>query len=98
MLPAHGYPKLKAYPHLYANFGTAWQNQKKEFAEFPGSILMTTNCIQQPQDAYVENIFTTAAVGWPGVTHIENHDFSAVIDQALALPGFPRMCRARRCT
>ncbi len=90
MLPAHGYPNLKAYPHLYGNFGTAWQNQKKEFAEFPGAILMTTNCIQEPQETYFDNIFTTAAVGWPGVTHVENRNFSAVIERALALPGFPQ--------
>jgi len=89
MLPAHGYPKLKAYPHLYGNFGGAWQNQKTEFAKFPGAILMTTNCIQEPQDAYFENIFTTAAVGWPGVTHLESRDFTPVIERALALPGFP---------
>jgi hydroxylamine reductase len=88
MLPAHAYPTLKAYPQLYANYGTAWQNQKREFADFPGAILMTTNCIQQPQPAYFDNIFTSAAVGWPGVTHVENRDFSAVIDRALALPGF----------
>jgi hydroxylamine reductase len=88
MLPAHAYPKLKAYPHLYANFGGAWQNQKKEFGEFPGAILMTTNCIQKPQESYFENIFTSAAVGWPGVTHVEDHDFSAIIERALALPGF----------
>ncbi len=88
MLPAHGYPKLKAYPHLYGNFGTGWQNQKKEFALFPGAILMTTNCIQEPQEAYLENIFTTAAVGWPGATHVENRDFSPVVEKALAMPGF----------
>jgi hydroxylamine reductase len=89
MLPAHGYPKLKAYPHLYGNFGGAWQNQKTEFAKFPGAILMTTNCIQEPQEGYFDNIFTTAAVGWPGVSHVENRDFTPVIEQALALPGFP---------
>jgi len=89
MLPAHGYPKLKAYPQLYGNYGTAWQNQKKEFAEFPGAILMTTNCIQEPQASYVDNIFTRATVGWPGARHIENRDFSAVVERALALPGFP---------
>jgi hydroxylamine reductase len=88
MLPSHAYPKLKAYPHLYGNYGTAWQNQKKEFAQFPGAILMTTNCIQQPQEAYFDNIFTTAAVGWPGVTHLEDRDFTAVIERALELPGF----------
>ena len=88
MLPAHAYPKLKAHHHLYANFGGAWQNQKKELGEFPGAILMTTNCIQKPQKSYFANIFTSAAVGWPGVTHVEDHDFSAIIERALALPGF----------
>jgi hydroxylamine reductase len=88
MLPAHAYPKLKAYPHLYGNWGTAWQNQKKEFPEFPGAILMTTNCIQIPPESYVDNIFSTSVVGAPGVKHVKGHDFSAVIEQALALPGF----------
>ncbi len=89
MLPAHAYPKLKAYPHLYGNWGTAWQNQKKEFPEFPGAILMTTNCIQIPPDSYVDNIFSTSVVGAPGVKHVDRRDFSAVIERALALPGFP---------
>jgi hydroxylamine reductase len=89
MLPAHGYPGLKKYPHLVANFGGAWQDQHKEFAEFPGPILMTTNCIQKPQDDYVDRIFTTGLVGWPGVTHVANEDFTPVIDKALELPGFP---------
>jgi hydroxylamine reductase len=88
MLPCHGYPGLKKFDHLYGHYGTAWQNQKKEFAEFPGAILMTTNCIQKPQDIYQENIFTTGLVGWPGVKHIAGHDFKAVIDKALELPGF----------
>ena len=65
------------------------RTSKKEFPQFPGAIVMTTNCIQQPQETYLENIFTTEAVGWPGVVHIENRDFSAVIERALALPGFP---------
>ncbi len=89
MLPCHGYPELKKYAHLYGHYGTAWQNQKKEFAEFPGAILMTTNCIQKPKDTYQENIFTTGLVGWPGVKHIAGKDFSAVIEKALELPGFP---------
>jgi hydroxylamine reductase len=89
MLPAHGYPVLKAFPHLYGNYGTAWQNQKTEFSEFPGAILMTTNCLQEPEEGYFENIFTTATVGWPGVRHIQNRDFSPVIERALSLPGFP---------
>ncbi len=89
MLPAHGYPRLKAYPHFYGHYGTAWQNQRKEFAAFPGAILMTTNCIQQPLPAYQDNIFTTGLVGFPGVHHIPTKDFAPVIAKALALPGFP---------
>ncbi|MGA1797019.1 MAG: hydroxylamine reductase [bacterium] len=88
MLPAHGYPDLKKYPHFHGHYGTAWQNQTKEFAEFPGAILMTTNCIQRPKDAYQDHIFTSGQVGWPGVRHIENGDFSPVIEKALSLPGF----------
>jgi len=88
MLPTHGYPGLKKYKHFYGHYGTAWQNQKKEFAGFPGAILMTTNCIQEPQKAYFENIFTTGLVGWPGVKHVQNSDFSPVIEKALAMPGF----------
>ncbi|MCX8150638.1 MAG: hydroxylamine reductase [Candidatus Bathyarchaeota archaeon] len=88
MLPAHGYPKLKKYPHFYGHYGTAWQNQIREFAAFPGAILMTTNCIQKPADGYKENIFTSGPVGWPGVKHIVGEDFSPVIERALDLPGF----------
>jgi hydroxylamine reductase len=88
MLPCHGYPELKKYEHFYGHYGTAWQNQKKEFAEFPGAILMTTNCIQKPKDTYQENIFTTGLVGWPGVKHIAGKDFTAIIEKALELPGF----------
>ncbi len=88
MLPCHGYPKLKKYPHFYGHYGTAWQNQKKEFSDFPGAILMTTNCIQKPQNLYHDNIFTTGLVGWPGVKHIADKNFKPVIDKALELPGF----------
>ncbi len=88
MLPCHGYPELKKYPHFYGHYGTAWQNQNKEFDEFPGAILMTTNCIQKPRDSYKDNIFTTGLVGWPGVTHISDKDFTPLIEKALALPGF----------
>jgi hydroxylamine reductase len=88
MLPCHGYPELKKYEHFYGHYGTAWQNQKKEFAEFPGSIIMTTNCIQEPQEVYKDNIFTTGLVGWPGVTHITDKDFTPAINRALELPGF----------
>ncbi len=88
MLPCHGYPELKKYPHFYGHFGTAWQNQHKEFPAFPGAILFTTNCIQKPQDSYKANVFTTGLVGWPGLVHCENRDFSPVIKRALELPGF----------
>ena len=88
MLPCHGYPELKKYSHFYGHYGTAWQNQKKEFAQFPGAILMTTNCIQKPKDSYNDNIFTTGLVGWPGVTHIADQDFTPVIEKALEMPGF----------
>jgi hydroxylamine reductase len=89
MLPTHGYPKLKAYPNFYGHYGTAWFNQQKEFAQFPGAIVMTTNCIQRPMDSYSSNIFTAGPVGFPGVKHIENRDFSLAIQKALELPGFP---------
>jgi hydroxylamine reductase len=88
MLPCHGYPGLKKYPHFYGHFGTAWQNQAKEFAQFPGAIVMTTNCIQRPQETYAPNLFTRGLVGWPGITHIPDLNFKPVIDKALALPGF----------
>ncbi len=88
MLPCHGYPALKKYSHFYGHYGTAWQNQLKEFTEFPGAILMTTNCIQRPAESYKGNIFTTSMVGWPGVAHINGHDFAPLIKKALELPGF----------
>ena len=88
MLPCHGYPELKKHPHFYGHYGTAWQNQHREFDEFPGAILMTTNCIQKPRDSYKDRLFTTGLVGWPGVTHIVEKDFSAVVRKALELPGF----------
>ncbi len=88
MLPTHGYPGLKKYSHFYGHYGTAWQNQKKEFAEFPGAILMTTNCIQKPAESYYNNIFSTGLVGYPGVKYIADKNFGPVIDKALELPGF----------
>jgi hydroxylamine reductase len=89
MLPAHGYPGLKKYPHLAGNYGGAWQNQQKEFDAFPGAILMTTNCIQRPKPSYMSRIFTSGLVAWPGVRHISDRDFAPVIEAALAAPGFP---------
>jgi hydroxylamine reductase len=88
MLPTHGYPGLKKYPHFYGHYGSAWQNQAKEFPQFPGAIVMTTNCLQRPQETYAPNLFTCGLVGWPGITHIKDRNFKPVIDKALALPGF----------
>ena len=88
MLPCHAYPGLKKYKHLVGNYGGAWQNQRAEFDEFPGAILMTTNCLQKPKESYQGRIFTAGVVGWPDVTHISKRDFAPVIEAALAAPGF----------
>ena len=89
MLPAHAYPKLKAYAHLRGNFGTAWHNQQKEFADIPAPILFTTNCLMPPKASYADRVFTTEVVSYPGVTHIgEDKDFTPVIEKALALGGY----------
>jgi hydroxylamine reductase len=89
MLPAHGYPELKKYAHLKGNFGTAWQNQQKEFAGLPAPVLFTTNCIMPVKESYSDRIFTTAVVQYPGMVHIgEAKDFSPVIKKALELGGY----------
>ena len=89
MLPAHGYPELKKYPHLKGNFGTAWQNQQKEFADIPAPVLFTTNCLMPPRASYADRVFTTAVVSYPEITHIgEDKDFTPVIEKALALGGY----------
>ncbi|MDV7106185.1 hydroxylamine reductase [Vibrio sp. TH_r3] len=89
MLPGHSYPELKKYPHLVGNYGSAWQNQQKEFANFPGAIVMTSNCLLNPNvGQYADRLFTRSIVGWPGVSHVEGDDFSAVIECALAQEGF----------
>jgi hydroxylamine reductase len=88
MLPAHGYPKLHAYPHLVGNYGGAWQMQAREFEAFPGAILVTTNCIQEPRASYKHRIFTSGLVAWPGVRHIADRQYAPVIEAALAAPGF----------
>jgi len=98
MLPAHGYPRLKAYAHLYGHYGTAWQNQQREFNTFPGAILMTTNCLQKPLDTYKANIFTSGPVGWPGVTHIDGEDFTSLVQKAMELPGFAQDMPAKSVT
>ncbi len=89
MLPAHGYPELKKYPHLKGNFGTAWQNQQKEFAKIPAPVLFTTNCLMPPKASYADRVFTTAAVSYPELVHIgEDKDFTPVIEKALELGGY----------
>jgi len=88
MLPSHAYPELKKYSHFYGHYGTAWQNQHTEFAKFPGAIIMTTNCLQKPSDSYKDNVFTCGVVGWPGISHIQNQDYSPAIQRALEMPGF----------
>lgn len=90
MLPTNAYPELKKFKHLVGNYGGAWQEQQKEFEAFPGAILMTTNCIQRPMNGYKARIFTTGLVGWPGVIHIKDRNFGAVIESAIAAPGFER--------
>ncbi|AGC68066.1 hydroxylamine reductase Hcp [Thermoclostridium stercorarium subsp. stercorarium DSM 8532] len=94
MLPAHAYPELKKYPHLKGNFGTAWQNQQKEFDGIPGAFLFTTNCLMPPKASYADRVFTTSVVGYPGLRHIpegENgvKDFTPVIEKAIELGGYP---------
>ena len=90
MLPAHGYPALKKYPHLKGNFGTAWQNQQREFADLPAPVLFTTNCLMPPKTSYADRVFTTSAVSYPGIAHIgPGKDFTPVIEKALALGGYP---------
>jgi len=92
MLPAHAYPELKKYSHLKGNFGTAWQNQKKEFDGVPAPILFTTNCLMPVRQSYSDRVFTTAVVGYPGLTHIgEKKDFTPVIEKAIALGGYKEM-------
>ncbi len=93
MLPAHGYPELKKFPHLAGNFGTAWQSQQKEFADIPAPVLFTTNCLMPPRPSYADRIYTTSVVGYEGMTHISgddegNKDFTPIIEQALALGGY----------
>lgn len=88
MLPAHAYPGLKKYAHLKGNFGTAWQNQQKEFDHIPGAIIFNTNCIQLPRDSYKDRVFTTSEVHWPGTTHLHDKDFTPAIKKALELGGY----------
>ncbi len=104
LLPAHGYPLLKQrYPHFYGHYGTAWQNQTKEFAKFPGAIVLTTNCLMPPHEHYMDKLFTIGPVGYPGLNYIPaspdgTRDFSPAIAQSLALPGFTATTPERHVT
>jgi hydroxylamine reductase len=101
LLPAHGYPQLKAtYPHLYGHYGTAWQNQTKEFAQFPGAVVITTNCLMPPHDHYSDKLFSIGPVSYPHLTYLPpgNHgipDYTPVIEKALSLPGFTEAAAPR---
>lgn len=88
LLPAHGYPGLHRHAHLVGNYGGAWQDQQRDFTAFPGPIVMTSNCLIEPQPAYRNRIFTTGPVGWPGIRHVDTTDLALVIKAAQALPGF----------
>ncbi|MHC4777841.1 MAG: hydroxylamine reductase [Planctomycetota bacterium] len=90
LLPANAYPEFKKYDHLAGNYGGGWQDQQSDFETFPGPILMTSNCIIEPQDGYKDRIFTTGAVGWPGVKHLEDRNFEPVVTAALAANGFEK--------
>lgn len=98
MLPCLAYPELKKYDHLVGNYGGAWQDQQEEFDEFPGAILMTTNCLVKPRESYKSRLFTSGVTGWPGVTHIADHDFKSVIEAAKAAPGFAEDSEPRYIT
>jgi hydroxylamine reductase len=104
LLPAHGYPRLKqAYPHLYGHYGTAWQNQTKDFAQFPGAIVMTTNCLMPPHENYQNKLFSIGPVGYPGLNYLPQGtdgqiDFTPVIHTALELPGFTEATAPRQVT
>jgi len=88
MLPGHGYPELRKYDHLAGHYGTAWQMQNFDFSTFPGPVIVTTNCITAPKERYSHRLYTTNDVGWPGIPHIKDRDFSGVIAQALECEGF----------
>jgi hydroxylamine reductase len=99
LLPANAYPGLKRYPHLAGNYGGAWQDQQKDFDAFPGAIVMTSNCLINPNlKGYADRIFTTGPVGWNGLPHLTEHDFTPAIGCALAQPGFAEDAPERTLT
>ncbi len=101
LLPAHGYPVLKQrYPHLYGHYGTAWQNQTRDFTKFPGPIVITTNCLMPPHEGYEERLYTVGPVGFPGLTHLPTGNsvvnFSTVIAKAQEMAGFTEETEPRQ--
>lgn len=89
MLPAHMYPKLREHPNLAGHYGGAWQKQRREFAEFSGPVLATTNCILIPKNGYADRVFTTRCTAVPGGTRIEADDFSPLVAKARQCPPLP---------
>lgn len=90
MLPANAYPELKKYKHLIGNYGGAWQKQKKEFDEFGGPVLVTTNCVLIPPESYKDRLYTTSVASVPGVKHMaERNDFSEIIEHARRIGDLP---------
>ncbi|MGA7710309.1 MAG: hydroxylamine reductase [Rhizomicrobium sp.] len=88
MLPAHSYPRLHAFPHLKGNYGGAWQDQQVEFADFPGPVVLTSNCLIRPQPGYRDRLYTLGPVGWPGIRHIAEENYGEIVQAAKTLPGF----------
>jgi hydroxylamine reductase len=86
MLPAHGYPALKKYPHLKGNIGKSWFDQRKLFEDFKGAILATTNCVMPVKGSYADRMFSYDVAGLEGVTKIQGNDFTPLIEKALSLP------------
>jgi hydroxylamine reductase len=89
MLPAHMYPALANHPNLAGHFGGAWQKQKKEFADFSGPIVATTNCVLIPKESYRDRLFHTRATAVPGGTPIQDDDYAPVIAKAQACEPLP---------
>ncbi len=98
MLPAHGYPELKKYKHLAGNRGGSWVSQKREFEDFSGAILGTTNCVLKPKDSYRERMFTCGIAGLNGVSHIKGYNFEPLIKKALQLPELEAQGRGKLTT
>ena len=89
MLPALMYPAFRDHPNMAGHYGGAWQNQKSEWAAFPGAILATTNCIMPPPASYAGRVFSTRVTAFPNGIRLKDNDFSPVIRKALECPPCP---------